>query len=298
MSNSRGTVLAVDDEPNNLRILQFHLKREGYNVVTADGGKKGLESLQNLKDEVKVVLLDRMMPDMDGMEVLWQARKDKELKKIPVIMQTAAAEKNQVLEGIKAGVYYYLAKPFEPEVLLSIVSAAIEDRSLQQVLLDKVKQGHKVPGEVSNLTVTFRTMEEAKELAVFLAGLYSDPEKVIVGISAILENAVEHGNLAVSADEKKDHIYYNTWDKELHRLVSLPENRDKKVTVSFEKDDVGIKLRVKDEGKGFDWKPYMKLDPDRVTEKHGRGIALANMYSFDTMEYVSPGNEVICLSAF
>ncbi len=74
----------------------------------------------------------------------------------------------------------------------------------------------------------------------------------------------------------------------------VPENKDKKVLVHFERSDDDITLTITDDGDGFDWQHYMEIDPDRATHSHGRGIALSKMMSFDSIEYRGTGNEVVC----
>jgi two-component system, cell cycle response regulator len=125
--NNKGiTILVVDDEPNNLEILKLDLEDEGYNILTGTDGVEGLKELQDHKDDVQVILLDRMMPNMNGIEFMKNLRADKSISSIPVIMQTAASDKEQIAEGMASGVYYYLTKPYDKTVLLSILKSAIQ----------------------------------------------------------------------------------------------------------------------------------------------------------------------------
>jgi DNA-binding response OmpR family regulator len=121
------SILIIDDDVNNIEILKTDLEDEGYNILTGEDGVVGWNVLQEHKDEIGVILLDRMMPNMNGMEFMAKLKADEAVSQKPVIMQTAAAEKSQVIEGIRAGVYYYLTKPYEYDVMLSIVRAAIND---------------------------------------------------------------------------------------------------------------------------------------------------------------------------
>ena len=119
-------VLIVDDDPVNIDIIEEYLAESGesYETVSASNGKEALEVLKKVK--VDIILLDRMMPNMNGMEFMNIVSKDAKLKNIPVVMQTAATSANEVLEGAKTGVCYYLAKPFERELLLSIIKSVTE----------------------------------------------------------------------------------------------------------------------------------------------------------------------------
>ena len=112
-------ILAVDDEKHIVRLVQVNLERAGYTVVTANDGK---EALQKVAEESQdLVVLDVMMPYMDGFEVLQNLRRNTETRDIPVIMLTAKAQDADVFKGWQSGVDCYLTKPFNPMELLSFV---------------------------------------------------------------------------------------------------------------------------------------------------------------------------------
>ena len=112
-------ILAVDDEKHIVRLVQVNLERAGFEVVTANDGK---EALQKVKDEQPdLVVLDVMMPYMDGFEVLQNLRRNPETAEIPVIMLTAKAQDADVFKGWQSGVDCYLTKPFNPMELITFV---------------------------------------------------------------------------------------------------------------------------------------------------------------------------------
>ncbi len=116
-------ILIVDDEPDILKIVIFRLQKSGYEVITAQDGKTGLQLADKKKPDL--ILLDLRLPVMDGSEVYQRLKSDENLKKIPVIFLTASAE-----EGIKdkmkeLGSDGYIIKPFEPEELLDKVKKYI-----------------------------------------------------------------------------------------------------------------------------------------------------------------------------
>ena len=84
----------------------------------------------------------------------------------------------------------------------------------------------------------------------------------------------------------------NLWREEVQRRLQLPEFKDKKVTVIFEKKENTYYLQVTDQGKGFNWKSFLEFDPSRASHNHGRGIAMANMIAFDRLVYNKQGNQV------
>lgn len=127
--NQTAVIFAIDDDPVNLDILGEFLSCADYRLMTAQSGEAGLAVLAAQPQAVDVVLLDRMMPGMDGMEVLRRIKQDPLLQTLPVVMLTAAGEPEQVAEGISAGCFYYLTKPFDRRVLCEVVAAALRDRS-------------------------------------------------------------------------------------------------------------------------------------------------------------------------
>jgi len=112
-------VLVCDDERHIVRLIQVNLEREGYKVVTAYDGKEGLEKVQSEKPDLMV--LDVMMPYMDGFEVLKTLRRDAATADLPVIMLTAKAQDKDVFEGYTYGADMYLTKPFNPRELIAFV---------------------------------------------------------------------------------------------------------------------------------------------------------------------------------
>lgn len=112
-------VLVCDDERHIVRLIQVNLERQGYTVVTAFDGKEGLEKIRSEKPNL--VVLDVMMPYMDGFEVLKSVRREPETENLPVIMLTAKAQDKDVFEGYHYGADMYLTKPFNPRELVAFV---------------------------------------------------------------------------------------------------------------------------------------------------------------------------------
>jgi len=112
------TVLLVDDDARNIFALSSVLERRGMNVLTATTGKEAIEILQSTP-EVAIVLMDIMMPEMDGYQTMREIRKDDKLRRLPIIALTAKAMKGDREKCVAAGASDYLAKPVNTEQLLS-----------------------------------------------------------------------------------------------------------------------------------------------------------------------------------
>lgn len=292
VQRKKNAILVVDDNPTALHLLAGILEQEGYAVTRATNGLEAMTELRGHPDGFDVILLDRMMPKMDGMEVTRKIQADNELKHIPIIMQTAADKPEQISEGIKAGVFYYLTKPIERKTLLSVVSSAIKEVEQRKVLRAEMKRHRMSFGLIQILKGSCKSLDEAESLASFLANCFPDPDRALTGISELLINAVEHGNLGISYDEKTALMETNSWRKEVARRLRLPQFMEKEVTVIFEKKQGTYYLQVTDQGEGFNWKAFLEFDPSRASHNHGRGIAMANMIAFDRLVYNEQGNQV------
>ncbi len=112
-------ILVVDDERHIVRLVEINLQRAGYNVVTAYDGVEALEKVKS--EQPEMIVLDVMMPRMDGFEVLGRLQADPTTADIPVIMLTAKAQDADIFKGWQSGVSSYLTKPFNPRELLTFV---------------------------------------------------------------------------------------------------------------------------------------------------------------------------------
>lgn len=292
MSLSKPNILIVDDEPFNVEILLEYLEDDGYALDTAEDGQEAWGKLQADPHRYDVVILDRMMPRMNGMEVLAKIKADPLLQSVPVILQTALAAKEEILEGIQAGAYYYLTKPFEEELLQSVLGTAVEDRMRYLRMQEESDIAGRTFGLMEQGVFRFRTLEAARDLATVLANACPDPKKVVIGMSELLINAVEHGNLGITYAEKSALRESDSWDEEVGRRLGDPQYSDRRVRVDFHRTREMINVTITDEGDGFDWSKYMDIDPARAFDTHGRGIAMSRMISFDSVEYHGNGNEV------
>jgi len=118
------TILAVDDESDILLILQTALS-EDYAITTADSGAEALESIEEKKPDL--IILDMMMPEMDGLQTLKNLRNIPGAESIPVLFLTGAHSKDVMREALKAGTAYYLNKPFDYNELISKVEIALKE---------------------------------------------------------------------------------------------------------------------------------------------------------------------------
>jgi DNA-binding response OmpR family regulator len=286
-------VLVVDDHALDRKLMIVHLEPQGYAIDTAADGVEAWALLNADPDRYDVVLLDRTMPRMDGMQLLGRMKVDERLRMLPVIMQTALALRDQILEGIRAGAYYYLTKPYDIDMLLSVVRTAVSDYRGYRELQAQVKKGVDSLRLLRNAAFTFQTVEQAHDLGTLLASTCPDPTATVIGLTELLVNAVEHGNLGITYEEKSSLYTSGKWIEEVQRRLAMPEYASRQAEVLFERMDGSIRFIIRDQGTGFEFQRYMQVDPQRAFDSHGRGIAMANRLSFNRLEYRGCGNEVV-----
>jgi anti-sigma regulatory factor (Ser/Thr protein kinase) len=208
-------------------------------------------------------------------------------------MQTALAQREEILEGIRAGAYYYLTKPYDVDMLRSVVRTATADYRGYRDLQTQVKKGVDSLRLLRSAVFNFQTVEQAHDIGTLLANTCPDPSAMVIGLTELLINAVEHGNLGITYEEKSRLFASGEWNEEVRRRLAMPENASKRAEVTFKRGDGYIRFVIRDQGKGFDFEKYMQVDPQRAFDTHGRGIAMANRVSFTKLEYRGSGNEVV-----
>lgn len=288
-------ILVVDDSKVVRVTLKEFLAPNGYSVVTAEDGLKAWKLLEKEPKKYKAVLLDRDMPEMNGMELLALIKKNKNMDSLPVVMQTCRSKEEDIREGLRAGAYYYLTKPYDKETLLAVVNAAVADYEKYAKLRE---ESHKKTASILLMTkghYVFRTIAEADMLSSLLSQACPDPRKAVIGLSELLINAIEHGNLGITYEEKSALNDKREWESEVNRRLKMPQYSSKVGTLEFDKENGKIRFRIKDEGEGFKWSQYIKFSPKRAFDTHGRGIAVANELSFSSLKYLGKGNEVLAI---
>ena len=177
MSNSNVKILLVDDEPDILEIISYNLSAQGYNVFTANNGLQSIKKAK--KEQPQLIILDVMMPEMDGIEACEQIRKIPELQHTLITFLTARGEDYSQVAGFEAGADDYITKPIRPKVLVSRVKALLKRRGITQDTNSIIELGDIVIDKEKHLT-TYKGQEVifAKKEFKLLKLLISKPGKV------------------------------------------------------------------------------------------------------------------------
>lgn len=150
------TILVVDDEARMRKLIKDFLIQKNYNIIEAEDGERALKVYEENKAKINLILLDVMMPKLDGWSVLRQIRQDN--KSLPIVMLTARAEEQDELFGFELGVDEYITKPFSPKILVARVEAILK-RSIPETKELKNYDGIVIDNEGRTVTVDGKAVE-------------------------------------------------------------------------------------------------------------------------------------------
>ena len=196
-------ILVVDDELRMRKIIKDFLKAKGYSILEAEDGEKALEVFEENKNKITLILLDVMMPKLDGWSVLRQIRQE---SKVPIIMLTARGEEQDELFGFELGVDEYISKPFSPKILVARVEAILK-RTTKDVTEIKDYAGIEIDKEGRTVKVDGKAIElslREYELLVYL---------------------IENENIALSRDK----ILNNVWNYDYYGDSRTIDSHIKKI---------------------------------------------------------------------
>lgn len=196
-------ILIVDDEARMRKLIKDFLKASGFSILEAEDGEKALEIFESNKNKINLILLDVMMPKLDGWSVLRQIRQE---SRVPIIMLTARGEEQDELFGFELGVDEYISKPFSPKILVARVQAILK-----------------------------RTGKDAKEVKDY-GGIQIDKEGRTVKVDGkpielslreyeLLTYLVENENIALSRDK----ILNNVWNYDYYGDSRTIDSHVKKI---------------------------------------------------------------------
>lgn len=221
------TILVVDDESRMRKLIKDFLSNKGYNILEAENGEVALQVFEDSKDKINLILLDVMMPKLDGWSVLRQIR---QTSKVPIIMLTARGEEQDELFGFELGVDEYISKPFSPKILVARVEAIIKRVYAQ-------KQENK---DYGGITI------DAEGRTVKVDG---KPIELSLREYELLKYLVDNENIALSRDK----ILNNVWNYDYYGDSRTIDSHIKKIRHKLGKKGkyiktirgVGYKFEVK-----------------------------------------------------
>lgn len=213
---NKHTILIVDDVPANVRVLYEFLLKQGFKVRVAKDGKSAIKTTEHACPDL--ILLDIMMPGMDGFEVCQILKSQESTREVPVIFMTALADTIDKIRGFSLGAVDYITKPFQQEEVLARVNAHLSLRKLQRELIDEIQQRKE-----AEMTLQQHAVELEKrnlELDAFARTVAHDLKNPVNGIIGFTELLLEECTPAVPPSS--DSIEYLHWVvKAAQKMVTI-----------------------------------------------------------------------------
>lgn len=204
---------------------------------------------------------------------------------IPVLVLLPAYDDALMCACLRAGAFQCLVEPISDELCQAAVAAASASRlAAQQLSFD--------PQHLDKVALWFQTPTEAESAARFLAAFCPQPARQALGISELLLNAVEHGNLGIGGETKARLLTSGTFQEEVALRLRDPERASRRARVTLRRFADHIEICCQDEGNGFDWRRLANHQCDDGAAPRGRGIALSRKLAFDSLQYFGNGNRV------
>jgi len=176
---TKPVILVVDDQPQNNELLEAHLVPQGYEIIKATSGQEALEKLAG--NEIDLILLDVMMPGMDGFEVTRRVRQDKKNRLMPIILVTALRETEDRIKGIKAGCDDYISKPYDKMELLARVQSLLKVKAYNDLMSNYRKE---LESEIINKTEELKQSNTAlDEQNARLSAIINSPDDILIFFS-------------------------------------------------------------------------------------------------------------------
>lgn len=292
--SKRWNLLVIDSNLESIRYLQDILQNGPYHIISTNDGEEGFNLLLQEPARFAAIILGHEIQSINGVRLVHKITSCSTLKTLPVIMEACTGTIEEMEICIRAGARYYIPRPIDKALLPQVIDTAIRDQERYR----SAEQSIWLTKPINSLyqaEFRLRTLSEAQTVASLIANECPNPRLAVVGIIEILINAIEHGNLNISYEEKTTLHQDNRWLEEIEHRLQMPEYADKVVTVLFKKTDAHINIRVTDQGNGFNWRLYQTLDANRVFDNHGRGILMAQNLAFETLIYHGSGNDVECI---
>lgn len=190
-------ILFVDDDEQVRWTIQTVLESIGHHVTSFESAVVAYQAFTATPEKFDCLLLDRNMPEMDGLTLMKKIREDSRFSQTPVIMLTSSSEPDSVAEGLAAGAQLYLTKPAPRKLLRAAmhqIETALDEKKEISRHLSESKRGFQ---HLALMRFELKTPSQGREVAALLASLTPDPDKTVLGFNELLTNAIEHGNLGI-----------------------------------------------------------------------------------------------------
>ncbi|WP_420549821.1 ATP-binding protein [Curvivirga sp.] len=283
-------LLAVPDLLDHISDMK-NSDGSNVNVLLSDLDISLVDLFRENHNQVSAIVIPQNI-DIDILDALSQEITKVEKDQLLPLMVIGHVDP-QTLSVLRNGILFQSLTLQEAKAQIrALLASTVSEFQRINSLLEDLENNQRVIHLMSKAVFELKTLDEANSLTSFLSAACPKPRLIALGLSELLINAVEHGNLEINFDLKTELLETGTWRQEVEKRARKTEFKDRKVIVTYERNDKEVMITITDEGNGFDWHPYISFSRERLTMKHGRGIALAKETVFNDMRYNEKGNSV------
>jgi len=286
-------ILVIGLSQEDQLFLQQSLESEPYECVFTKSATQAQQIIfENSPTFFNAYLLDDLTDHNENLTLLKTLNISASYSTIPIIFQTHEGNAHQIQAGLEHGAFFYLLTPYNKSLLMSVLKAAIKGFANYSDINRRIQDIEAIRPLLQSATFHIKTLEEAKSLSSVLSYATPNFKEVAIGLFELMINAIEHGNLGITYQEKTQMIQDNSLQNVIKSRLKQEEYADRFVKVRFERTLEHIHFIIEDCGQGFDYKEYLNFSKQRAMDNHGRGIMIANRLSFDSLEYSRQGSTV------
>jgi CheY-like chemotaxis protein len=288
-------VLVAEADAAHRRLLVGQLTRMGHRVAETDAGPAVPDLVRDVS--ARLVFCD---PDLSGGGSDLISRLKADFPEVFVVLLTAPGRERLAMDALRAGAVNFLAKPSDIAELRGLLEKYAE-------ILQARDEERAVPRMVGRLSLTMELPNDLRYAPrvsdfllrdVALCHPEADLTALTLGLQEMIQNAIEHGNLGITYDEKSRALEEGRFGQLVEQRTADPLYSARRVHIRLERSRNGFECAIRDEGAGFDWRSLPDpLGETGLLEMHGRGIYLTR-FSYDSVEYNAVGNEVTLRKSF
>ncbi len=288
-------IIIIDPIKESRQWIETSLVDKGHHCACLDSIPEKLSDLDDPTNEVGGILLSLNFDLEEVSSFTRNLVRNNAYKHVPLIgLIGDDPDAHKKLDWGRKDFFHFLEASPSRKTLYRIVETTLSSYKSSTSLVKEIKTRTSAIGLIDSGTFHLKNLKECEALTTMLSLACPEPTAVALGLSELLVNAVEHGNLGITYTEKTKLMNKGGWDAEVELRLSAPENINKNVEVKFFRNQEKITFVISDQGNGFDWQSFLTETPVTSNSKHGRGISLARAMGFSTLSYNDKGN---CVTA-
>jgi len=288
-------LLVVGFSPAEQNTLQALLKDDDIQPVFKQNLSVAIDSIQeSSSNEFQAYLIHENALNDSSFEEFYALKQQPKFQFIPIILQVLSSQSPSIEKCMALGLSFYLIQPYTAVLLHAVLSSSTQGFMNHLEINRRLTSFSNSRALLQQSVFHIQTPGDAQAVSSILSYLTPEPKRTSVGLFELMLNSIEHGNLEIGYDEKTKLVKNGLIQEEIQHRLTQDAYRDKFTVVTFERTDNAINITIADSGKGFDYAPFLSFEEGRAMEYHGRGILIANKFSFDSLEYQNHGATVVC----